>query len=304
MNNLKDKMNIAFKAYMIIGGAIALALVINTLNKSECVGVCAVDYTSTVANVGSKLLNEGSPTTAQVIKHNANKGTKTGKVFLVEYNTAFTLDQSEQFNQLIAEVEGASMKGDTLAIKITSPGGSSVGCASNYHSILRLKKNGIKVVSVIDYYAYSCGYYLAAASDVIYADYGAQVGNIGSVLMKRTPGKGPKTKFYGNTRNKEILAGDMPKNSTEESMLRDMAKSSGKLFINDVLRIRGSKISKSNYDIVFSALPFNAVKAKELGLIDENASSSEVLKGFYINGYSITKLTYRTKKPKVWDLLF
>lgn len=88
---------------------------------------------------------------------------------------------TETANHLIAVLEGARNDPtiEAVVLEIYSPGGYATSSESIYHTMLKLREVKPLVVS-IDTMAASGGYFMAVASNYIYAPASAYVGNVGT----------------------------------------------------------------------------------------------------------------------------
>jgi len=299
--NFKLAAIIAFISVSIIG---ANAFYSNVF-KEGCTGICLTSVNDQYAGHGSTLKGEGRPTYNQ-IKRSATvavNGASIKSVFVIDYDTGFSLLSSKLFTAKVNEIKGAAIKGDTVVVRITSPGGSALACASDYNKVLELKDRGIKVIATVDYAALSCGYYLAAAADTIYAGSGAWVGNIGSVMVMDASKSARERTVVGSTRTKELLVGAVAKGEKDTEILKKLVNLSFVGFRDAVLESRGNKISESDHDVVFSAMPFSGTNAIKLGLVDATATSDALIEDFYYKGYQIILVNYVVKKTLVQKLV-
>lgn len=69
-----------------------------------------------------------------------------------------------------------------LILNINSPGGTIAATQAIYNELLKLRKKGVLVISVIQDVGASGAYYIASASDAIFAEPGSLVGSVGVIL--------------------------------------------------------------------------------------------------------------------------
>lgn len=311
MDISKQVNGLSYKTIFLVFGLIFLAIGLNAFYKGvyeeDCIGLCTVNMSASYANEGRTLKGAGRPTYNQALKNmRAKEGkftAKNNKVFVVDYNTGFSLQSSKIFGAKVNEIKGAAIKGDIVVINITSPGGSALACASDYNKVVSLKQRGIKVVATIDYAALSCGYYLASGADLIIADSEAWVGNIGAVVSLPKPKKGSEKIVIGSTKTKELLAGRTPSSDEDVAIFKEVVAMSFNSFKNSVINGRGNRLDKKDYGVVFSALPFSGNRGVELGLVDNIATSHDFLQSLYYSGFPIVKIVYNQKKTLIQKLV-
>lgn len=185
-----------------------------------------------------------------------------------------------------------------IILRMNTPGGSPVQSGYINDEIYRLKKlhPDIKIYAVISDICASGGYYIAAASDEIYADKGSMVGSIG-VLMNGFGFNGAMEKL-GITR-RLYTAGEhkgfldpfsAPKQEDivhVESMLANIHEQ----FINTVKKGRGDKLADD--PLLFSGYVWTGEQAQKIGLVDKLGSSSyvarEVIGAEEIKDFTVTE---------------
>lgn len=160
-----------------------------------------------------------------------------------------------------------------IVLRINSPGGSPVQAVSIYDEILRLraKNKEIKVYSVCEDVCASAAYYIASASDQVYASPLSIVGSIG-VLMENFGFTGTMNKV--GVERRLFVAGDRkgfldpfsPMKKEDETFVKKMLSIVHQQFIHDVQKARGTRL-KSDPDL-FSGLAWTGLQALPLGLID------------------------------------
>lgn len=202
-------------------------------------------------------------------------GEHVANIFMVDYVGGFSINSSEIFANKVDMILERARKNDYMVINISSGGGSVVSCSHDVEQVKRVESLGIKTISIIDYQAASCGYMLASETNTIVASSGAIVGNIGSVFKRQASTlemmekkSGVKSHYIGSSRIKEVLAGSPLNSESDVDILRGMAVRSFNEFKDVVVKGRGNRIDKSNYDEIFSGMYWSGLEAKELGLVD------------------------------------
>lgn len=180
---------------------------------------------------------------------------------------------------LQAAFSDKNSKGVILAIN--SPGGSPVQSQLIYDTILRLKQQYQKPVSVViaDVGA-SGGYYIAAAADNIYASPASIIGSIGvrldsfgvTDLMEKV---GVESRTITAGKFKSGMDPFSPLSTDVEKHLQQMLDGVHLQFIQAVEAGRGAKLS-NNKAVLYSGLFWNGQQALNLGLIDGYKTMAEV----------------------------
>lgn len=168
-----------------------------------------------------------------------------------------------------------------IILRINSPGGSPVQSAQISDEILRLREAHAEkpCYAVISDIGASGAYYIAAATDAIYADQASIVGSIGVIL--NSFGMVDTIKMLGVERRsqkagkyKDMLDPFSPSNPIVEAHLQKMLEQIHQQFISRVKTGRGDKLL--NEPQLFSGLIWTGEEAKTLGLIDDFASVEQV----------------------------
>jgi protease-4 len=180
-------------------------------------------------------------------------------------NDIFGESAFEVSEQLAYARDDASIKAVTLIIN--SPGGSAAYSEELFLDVLHTREE-MPVVATIDLLAASGAYYMAAASDEIYAKPTSTVGSIGVIAFLPGPvfieddllTTGPYKAFGG----------------TRDGMMRqiEMAKEA---FLEAVVVGRGERL-RSNPTQLSRAEVFSGVQAEEMGLIDGLLSTDEAIR--------------------------
>lgn len=262
---------------------------INGMSTSaKCYGACVQDMSAAQAQKGYKVTSDELSGT---------------DVYVVEYHGPVSIQASEIFREKLDAIFAKAKKGDQLILDIESPGGTSIACETDFHFMKQAKQFGLKTYSVTDNLAASCGYYLASSVDYIYSSGGAMMGNIGSVFgenpnpLKIAAEKvmGRPLKCIGSTKTKMVFAGC----AWDDKIITDYINKSAQTFYSDVLSMRSDKIKKSDYELVFSAMPFSAREALSLGLTDEIKDKRSVYRDLYQKGANIKKVVIKYKKSLI-----
>jgi protease-4 len=166
-------------------------------------------------------------------------------------------------------------KDDTVkavVLRVNSPGGSAVASEIILDATRRVKAKKPLVVSMGNVAA-SGGYYVACASDVIYADDATITGSIGVVGGKLvTNGMWNKIgitfKAYQRGKNAGILSSAQVFSHDERERITTWMNDIYKVFKGHVVAIRGKKLKK-DIDELAGGRVYTGRQALELGLVDK-----------------------------------
>lgn len=153
-----------------------------------------------------------------------------------------------------------------VVIVINSPGGTASDSENLYLEVLNARQE-LPVVATVDFLAASGAYYLAAATDAIYAKPGSVIGSIGVITFL------PDTVFID-----ENLLTTGPYKSfggTRDGFIRT-TETLKFAFLEAVANGRGDRLH-ADLDLLSRAEIFGGVRAEELGLIDGIRSTSEAI---------------------------
>lgn len=148
-------------------------------------------------------------------------------------------------NQLISSLEKIrkdKMKG--ILIRLNSPGGTASASQAVYEKIMSIKKSdNIKVVSFMQDVAASGAYYIASASDVIYANPTTLTGSIGVIMQipnftELSNKIGLQTVTIKSGKYKDIGNGSRKMTADEQKLLQDMINDTYNEFVKAVTRGR------------------------------------------------------------------
>jgi protease IV len=167
-----------------------------------------------------------------------------------------------------------------VVLLINSPGGSPVQAGIVNDEITRLKlKHKKPVYAVIEETGASAAYYIAAATDKIYANKASIVGSIG-VLMDGFGFTGLMNKVGVERRlmtageNKGFLDPFSPQTPQHKAYAQAMLNQIHLQFIDAVKKGRGARLKETPE--MFSGLFWSGQQAVELGLVDELRSLDSV----------------------------
>ncbi len=160
-----------------------------------------------------------------------------------------------------------------VILRINSPGGSPVQAGYVYDEIRRLRKLHPKVpiYAVVSDICASGGYYIAAATDAIYANRASVVGSVG-VLMNGFGFVGTMDKLGVERRlltageHKGLLDPFSPQKPEEVAYIKTLLNDIHRQFITAVKEGRGKRLKDDPR--LFSGLVWTGEQGVELGLVD------------------------------------
>jgi protease-4 len=193
-----------------------------------------------------------------------------------------------------------------IILRMNTPGGSPVQSRYINREIGRLKKKhpDIPVYAVVSDICASGGYYIAAATDEIYADEGSIVGSIGVLIngfgfVEGMEELGIERRLLTAGKNKGILDPFSPLEQSDKVHVQRMLDQLHEQFIQTVKEGRGERLKDGEHPELFSGLFWSGEEAMKLGLVDGFGSSSYVAREV-IGAEEIVDFT---QKEEVWDRL-
>jgi len=173
-----------------------------------------------------------------------------------------------------------------VILNINSPGGSAVQSGLIFDEIMRLRKASPdkKVYAVIADAGASGAYYIAAASDEIYANRASLVGSIGVLMdgfgfvdtMRKV---GVERRLFTAGEHKGWLDPFSAEKPEEIVFLKGMLDTIHAQFIDSVRAGRGDRLKENPQ--LFSGLAWSGEQALSLGLIDGLGSVNYVAQHFF-----------------------
>lgn len=222
---------------------------------------------------------------------------------VIEVKGPISADDDASADSIIWSLREAFEEENAKAVilRINSPGGSPVQAGYIYDEIKRLRALHPEkpLYSVIADIGASGAYYIAAASDKIYADKASLVGSIGVVaggfgfvdLMDKV---GVERRLYTAGEHKAFLDPYSPSNEDEKVFWQSVLNTTHKQFIDQVKQGRGDRLKDDPR--LFSGLVWTGEQALELGLIDGLGSTSYVAREVV----KVDKLVDYTPKQQPW----
>lgn len=169
----------------------------------------------------------------------------------------------------------------SLVLRINSPGGSPAGSQEVYQEIIRTRKDGKHVLVSMGDVAASGGYYIASASDKIYADPATLTGSIGVImetadihaLLNRV---GVNLGAIKSGKYKDIGSPSRPMTPEERKLLQGIIDDTYDQFVTDVSTAR--KLPKPYVLGLADGRVFTGRQALKLKLVDNIGSLEDTFK--------------------------
>lgn len=186
-------------------------------------------------------------------------------------------------DNVIASLRAAFEDEETAGVilRINSPGGSPVQAGEIYDEIRRLREEypDTPLYAVVTDICASGGYYIAAASDAIYANKASIVGSIGVLMdgfgfVGTMEKLGIERRLYTAGENKGFLDPFSPRQPGEVSHLRTILGAIHQQFVDAVKVGRGERLK--NDPRLFSGLIWTGEEGVKLGLVDALGSTDFV----------------------------
>ena len=168
-----------------------------------------------------------------------------------------------------------------LIIRANSPGGSPVQADYMYKEINRLREEypDKPIYAVITDVCASACYYIISATDKIFANEASMVGSIGVLIdsfgfVDTMEKLGIERRLYTAGKHKGTLDPFSPEKPEDVAHINKMLDEVHLQFINAVKKGRGDRLKIT--EDMFSGLFWTGERAKNMGLIDDFASSGMV----------------------------
>ena len=184
-----------------------------------------------------------------------------------------------------------------IIIRINSPGGSPVQAGQVNDEIKRLKTEhpDIPVYAVLGDLCASGGYYIAVATDRIYADKASLVGSIGVIMasfgfVEALNKLGIERRIYHAGEHKAFMDPFSPQKDEELEHLDQLLNDIYQQFVETVKTGRGGRLTDD--ERIFSGLIWTGEQSVELGLVDELGNADYVAREV-VGAEEIVNFTYQ-----------
>ena len=168
-----------------------------------------------------------------------------------------------------------------LVVQVNSPGGGVAASQEIYHALLRFRESGKSVLTSMESVAASGGYYVALASDKIFANAGTITGSIGVILqvgnveglLKKV---GLKVEVVKSGEYKDVGSPLRPLSEKDREILEQVINDAYEQFVQVVAT--GRKLPISRVKEIADGRIFSGERAKRLGLVDEIGTLSDSIR--------------------------
>lgn len=209
----------------------------------------------------------------------------SGSIAVVEIEGVI-MDARKTVQKLLLAEKNEKYK--AILLRINSPGGAVGPTQEIYEEIIRIDKDK-PIYASFGAVAASGGYYIGAAARKIFANAGALTGSIGVIMSFMDLSKvyefvKVKQDLIKAGKYKDIGSPARPMTDEERALLTEMTLNVHEQFIQDIFRVRGSKIKDGLEGLRQYAQGqiFSGEGALKRGLVDE-------LAGMYESGRRIHK---------------
>lgn len=209
---------------------------------------------------------------------------KEAHVGVVEVKGVIALDSDASASMVVTGLRDALENENSKAVilRINSPGGSPVQSDLVYKEILRLREKYPEkpIYSVIEDIGASGAYYMAAATENIYASKSSIVGSIGVTsggsfgFVDAIEKLGVERRIYTSGENKAFLDPFMPEKAEDKARYESMLKNVHQQFIDAVEGGRKERL-KEGADL-YNGYVWTGEESLTLGLIDDYGSVGSV----------------------------
>jgi protease-4 len=234
-----------------------------------------------------------------------NPSAKGNYAALVDINGIIDANSRANADNIISGIDDAFKDSDVkgIILRIDSPGGTPVQASEIYNEILRQRvlHPHIKIYAVCTDMCTSAAYYIASATDAIYANPSSLVGSIG-VLMESfgftdaIQKLGVQRRLFISGDRKGFLDPFSPLKPEDQKAAQDMLDEVHQQFIHDVMKGRGERL-KINPE-TFSGLVWTGREALPQGIIDGFGSATQIAREI-IKTEDVVDFTV---KPNPFDL--
>jgi protease-4 len=238
-------------------------------------------------------------------------GGKSGVALVQIHGIIVSDDESPGFTSAQKTVEQLDLAVDdssvaAVLLDVDSPGGDSGAVKQIYDAVIRLKRKK-PVVAAVSGNATAGGYYIASASDRIFAFEASTLGYIGAVMIHVNAGE-----YLKNSGIRVRLMEDLKYGSTpfplsdltpgESGLYTDLLQDAYQQFLNDVSEGRGQSI-KAIRNIGEGRI-FSGKQAKSEQIIDDIGGRKEALEAIRVilkTGQSLS--IFKPAERGILDLL-
>ncbi|MFN8575892.1 MAG: signal peptide peptidase SppA [Candidatus Sericytochromatia bacterium] len=244
-------------------------------------------------------------------------GGKKADIAVVDISGPIMYGESSSFgssgsgaNQLIPildKIEKDKVK--ALFLRLNSPGGTASASQAIYEKVMKMRKSGIKVYSFMQDIAASGAYYIASASDVIYANPSTLTGSIGVIMQvpnytDLSNKIGIQTITIKSGKFKDIGNGARKMADEEKTLLQNLINDTYNEFVKAVSK--GRNLPEATVKQLGDGRIYTGNQAKANKLVDklgtEEDSINELAKLIKVDGEPKLKNYTKPSWEKIFDI--
>ena len=250
-----------------------------------------------------------------IFKQQKNQKFITGKYVAELHIEGVIQEKNKTYNQqwLISTIKELKEDENNIGILlvIDSPGGTVYEADAAYLELCKYKASGKKIWAYMESLAASGGYYIACASEKIYANRNTLTGSIGVITGQSIDATellekiGIKSTTITAGRNKNMMNYNAPFTDEQKAIMQSIADECYEQFTGIVAESRKIPLKKVQEEIADGRI-YTAKQAKANGLIDEistfeNAEES-IRNSLPDEDFDFSDFSY-VYEEKIWDRL-
>lgn len=214
---------------------------------------------------------------------------------------------ANQIIPILDKIEKEKVKG--VLIRLNSPGGTASASQAIYEKIMKMRKNGTKFYSFMQDVAASGAYYIASATDVIYANPSTLTGSIGVIMQvpnytELSNKIGVQTITIKSGKFKDIGNGSRKMEQEEKTLLQNLINDTYNEFVKAVAK--GRNLPESTVKTLGDGRIYTGNQAKSNKLVDKLGTEEDVVndlaKVINISGEPKLKNYSKPSWEKIFDM--
>jgi len=200
----------------------------------------------------------------------SGEGLGAGKIGLIHIEGVI-LDSKEVLQELEKHQRNHAIK--ALVVRINSPGGTVAAAQEIYEELNKIRsRQGKPVIVSMGGLAASGGYYIACASDRIFANPGTITGSIGVIMQLANISQllekvGIKSVVIKSGQHKDMGSFTKELSTEDQRIFQGVLDDAHDQFVEAV--VKGRRIDKGRVREIADGRIFTGRQAKSLGLVDE-----------------------------------
>ncbi|MBW8190227.1 protease SohB [Neiella marina] len=221
-----------------------------------------------------------------------------GRIFVLKFNGSVDAHEVESLREEVTAILSvADTDHDEVLLKLESGGGVVHGYGLAASQLDRIKKAGLTLTVVVDKVAASGGYMMACLADKLYCAPFAIIGSIG--VIAQIPNFHRLLKKH-DIDFEQVTAGEYKRTLTMFGENTDQARDKFKNELNEVHGLFKDFVQRYRPELdlakVATGEHWFGIQAHELGLVDELATSDELLMQHCLDDKEIHEVRYVIRK--------